>query len=56
MTPAEMARVQGFRSGDLAWKAAETPASKRGHQIGNSMAVPVVVEAMRAVLTAAELI
>ena len=55
MTPAEMARCQGYCKGDLSWRAAQTPASKRGHQIGNAMAVPVLKEAMRAVLTAAEL-
>lgn len=56
MTPAEMARVQGYCSGDLAWRKAQTPASKRGHQVGNAMAVPVLTEAMRAVLTAATLL
>ena len=56
MTSAELARVQGYQTGELAWKAAETPVSKRGHQISNAMAVPVVMEAMRAVLTAAQLI
>ena len=55
MTPAEMARLQGFRSGDLPWKTAGTPVSRRGHQVGNSMSVPVLVEACRAVLCAADL-
>ena len=55
MTVAEMARLQGFRTGDLPWKAAQTPLSRRGHQVGNSMSVPVLQEAIRAVLTAADL-
>lgn len=53
MTPAEMARLQGFKSGDIPWKEAKTPKTAKGHQIGNSMAVPVLQEAIRAVLAAA---
>ena len=56
MTAAEMARLQGFETGDIAWKAAATPITARGHQVGNSMTVPVLQEAMRAVLAAAGLI
>lgn len=55
MTAAEMARLQGFQSGDVAWKAAATPITSRGHQVGNSMSVPVLQEAIRAVLSAAGL-
>lgn len=53
MTPAEMARLQGFESGDIPWKEAGTPKTAKGHQIGNSMSVPVLQEAVRSVLTAA---
>ena len=56
MTAAEMARLQGFETGDIAWKAAATPITARGHQVGNSMTVPVLQEALRAVLAAAGLI
>ena len=53
MTPAEMARLQGFETGDIPWKEAGTPKTAKGHQVGNSMSVPVLQEAIRAVLTAA---
>lgn len=56
MTPAEMARLQGFESGDIPWKEAGTPKTAKGHQIGNSMSVPVLQEAVRSVLTAAGLL
>ena len=56
LTCAELARIQGFQSGELAWKCCATPLTARGHQIGNSMSVPVLAEAMRAVLSAANLL
>ena len=56
LSPAEMARLQGFRNGDIPWKVAGTPITARGSQVGNSMAVPCLQEAFRAVLTAARLI
>ena len=56
MTPSEMARVQGFENGDIAWKVANVPATAKGHQVGNSMSVPVLQEAIRAVLSAAKLL
>lgn len=56
LTCAELARLQGFESGELSWKAAATPLTARGHQVGNSMSVPVLTEAMRAVLHAANLL
>ena len=55
MTCAEMARLQGFHTGDLPWKLSGVPLTAKGHQIGNSMSVPVLQEAMRAVLLAAGL-
>ena len=55
MTCAEMARLQGFQTGDIPWREAGTPKTAKGHQIGNSMSVPVLQEAIRAVLTAAGL-
>ena len=56
LTPTEMARLQGFQNGDIAWKAAGTPKTAKGHQVGNAMSVPVLQEAIRAVLSAAGLI
>lgn len=56
LTPAEMARLQGFEKGDLPWKKASTPTTARGGQVGNSMAVPVLQEAIRSVLEAAKLV
>ena len=55
MTCAEMARLQGFQTGDIPWREAGAPKTAKGHQIGNSMSVPVLQEAIRAVLTAAGL-
>ena len=51
-----MARLQGFESGELAFKHAATPLTARGHMIGNSMTVPVLVAAIKAVLKAAGLV
>ena len=56
LTPSEMARLQGFENGDIPWKAARTPKTAKGRQVGNPMSVPVLQEAVRAVLTAAELL
>lgn len=56
MTAAEMGRLQGFQSGDVAWKAAAIPITSRGHQVGNSMSVPVLQAAFKSVLDAAGLI
>ena len=55
MTVAEMGRLQGFKPGEVAWKQAATPITARGRQIGNCMSVPVLQEAIRAVLSAAGL-
>ena len=56
MTCSEMARLQGFRNGDINWKTAGTPVTKKGSQVGNAMAVPVLQEAIRAGLSAARLL
>ena len=56
LTYSEMARLQGFRNGDIAWKAARTPATTKGRQVGNAMSVPVLQEAIRSVLAAAKLL
>ena len=55
MTVAEMGRLQGFKPGEVAWKQAATPITARGRHIGNCMSVPVLQEAIRAVLSAAGL-
>lgn len=56
LTVAELARCQGFEARELRWREAGTPVTARGHQVGNSMSVPVLAEAMRAVLRAANLL
>ena len=56
MTTSEMARLQGFENGDICGKLARTPRTAQGHQVGNSMSVPVLQEAARAVLHAAKLL
>lgn len=56
LTVAELARLQGFSKGELPWKEASTPTTKRGGQVGNAMAVPVLEEAMRSVIEAAGLV
>ena len=56
LTPAEMARLQGFQTGDIPWKEASTPVTAKGAQVGNSMSVPVLEEAIRSVMVAANLV
>ena len=56
LTCAELGRLQGFQSGDLPWKDWVTPLTARGHQVGNSMSVPVLQEAIRSVISAAGLL
>ena len=56
LTCAELARLQGFESKDIPWRDVATPLTARGAQVGNSMSVPVVQEAIRSVLAAAKLL
>jgi len=51
----EIAALQGFRPGDLPGKA-HVSRTQFGGMLGNSMAVPVLTEAFRAVMTSAGLV
>ena len=56
LTIAELARLQGFESNEIPFKAAATSLTARGRMIGNSMTVPVLQAAIKAVLSAAGVI